>query len=450
MALLYNNCIWSRRADGTPIKMGDLTVMQEQTLFAYTDEYRECGLPGMSLLASTKLWGKEPVKFMAREGFPVHPRLMSIIPGEGRRNIQRKVFARMLEKLGTSTAPGFATDWEMALMAGANTIGHLFLFRNDLQAQQWFDRPTGEKKVGSRSKFWRMLREDISLDHEAFDPDLIADYIGPTPTAGGMIPKLLVSIQDPGSGDWNGAIARPGTPGHLDVLLKIEPAEYRDVLVLEKLCLDLHDRAGMKVPRRWLRQVDGMRVLAVARFDRLGGGHVLPQETLRSIIATGDRHFFTNEDVSMDELPARLDRLGEVCNIDVTAIKKEIYRRYLFAMLTGNGDMHLENLSFIGGERETTLSPVYDPAPMRAWPQHDTRSAIPVDFQEKENWPKCMRRLGLAYAYTPLEWRNLVEEALSQTASYVDEVADLHIEDVRKKRLAEIVPAIRQELVAEI
>lgn len=450
MAHVFNNCIWSRHTDGTPIKMGDLTVMQDQNLFVYTDEYRDSGLPGMSLLASTELWGKEPVKFVTREGFPVHPRLMSVIPGEGRRNIQRKVFARMLEKQGKSTAPGFETDWEMALMAGANTIGHLFLFRNDLQAQQWFDRPVGMKKVGSRSKFWRMLREDIALDHVAFDPDVIADYIGPTPTAGGMIPKLLVSIQDPGPGEWDGGITRPGMPGHVDVILKIEPAEYRDVLVLEKLCLDLHDRAGMNVPRRWLREIDDMRVLAVERFDRGEGGRVLPQETLRSVIATGDRSFFTNEDVAMDELPARLDRLGEVCNLNVTVTKKEIYRRYLMAMLTGNGDMHLENLSFIGGEHETALSPVYDPAPMRAWPQHDTRSATPVDFQNGETWPTAMRRLGLAYAYTPAEWRGLVEETLDQTASFLDEVADLQIEDARKKRLTEIVPVIRNEFEAEI
>jgi serine/threonine-protein kinase HipA len=241
-------------------------------------------------------------------------------------------------------------------------------------------------------------------------------------------------------------MARPGTPGHLEVILKIEPAEYRDVLILEKLCLDLHGRMGMNVPRRWLRDIDGMRILAVERFDRAEGGKVLPQETLRSVIATGDRRFFTNEDVSMDELPARLERLGEACNLNVTATKKEMYRRYLVAMLTGNGDMHLENLSFLGGAGETRLSPIYDPAPMRAWPQHDTRSAIPVDFLEGETWPKALRRLGLAYAYTPGEWRGLVEETLEQTASYLDEVADLPIEGVRKQRLTDIVLGIRGEL----
>lgn len=426
--------------------MGDLTVLQDRTIFVYTDDYLASGLPGMSLLASPEIWGKEPVEFETREGFPVHPRLMTIMPGEGRRNIQRKVFAKILQKMGKPTTPGFESDWEMALMAGANTIGHLFLFRDDIQATRWFDLPSVTNIVGTRSKFWRMLREDILLDQIAFDPDLIAQYIGPTPTAGGMIPKLLVSITDPGKEQWDGAIGRPGAPGMLDVILKIEPAEYRDVLTLEKACLDLHERAGFDVPRRWLRDIDGMRVMAVERFDRGLNGVVHPQETFRSVIATGDRTFHSNEDVDMDGLPALLDRLGEITNLDVAAAKKEIYHRYIMALLTGNGDMHLENISFLGGERATVLSPVYDPAPMRAWPQHDTRSAIPIDFQDHESWPQAIQRLGLGYGYTPADWRELIERALADTKDYLDVVLALPIEEPRKTRLSVIVPEMRQEI----
>lgn len=446
MARVFNNTIWSRRADHTPIKMGDLTVTQERTLFVYSDDYLNSGLPGMALLASPEAWGDQPVEFKTREGFPVHPRLMSIIPGEGRRNIQRRVFAKMLEKMGKPTTPGFETDWEMALMAGANTIGHLALFRDDIQAMQWFERPLSTDVVGSRSKFWRALREDISLDQTAFDPEVIREYIGPTPTAGGMIPKLLVSIMDPGHEQWDGGITRPGTPDRLDVILKIEPAEYRDVLTLEKLCLDLHERAGFVVPRSWLREIDGLKVLAVERFDCGPNGVLRPQETFRSVIATGDRNFISNDDVEMDTLPGYLEKLGQVCDLDVAAAKKGFYRRYLMAMLTGNGDMHLENVSFLGGNHGTTLSPVYDPAPMRAWPQHDTRSAIPVGFREAETWPHAIQRLGMAYGYTPAGWRELVERALADTATYLEELMALPIDQPRKNRLAVIVPDVRKEM----
>ena len=142
-----------------------------------------------------------------------------------------------------------------------------------------------------------------------------------------------------------------------------------------------------------------------------------------------------------------LFRSGQVCDLDVAAAKKELYRRYLMAMLTGNGDMHLENISFLGGTRGTTLSPVYDPAPMRAWPQHDVRSAIPVGFRKAETWAHAMHRLGLAYGYTPTGWRQMVERALADTASYLEELMALPIDKARQDRLAAIVPAIRKEML---
>lgn len=50
------------------------------------------------------------------------------------------------------------------------------------------------------------------------------------------------------------------------------------------------------------------------------------------------------------------------------------------ALLTGNGDRHLDNLALLGGARDARLAPVYDPVPMRAWARHDLRFAIPIDF----------------------------------------------------------------------
>ena len=40
-------------------------------------------------------------------------------------------------------------------------------------------------------------------------------------------------------------------------------------------------------------------------------------------------------------------------------------------MLTGNGDLHLENMSIIEDNGNLCFSPVYDPAPMRAYSIHD-------------------------------------------------------------------------------
>ena len=40
------------------------------------------------------------------------------------------------------------------------------------------------------------------------------------------------------------------------------------------------------------------------------------------------------------------------------------------ALMTGNSDLHLENISFVGPKGDAKLSPVYDPAPMRAYDGH--------------------------------------------------------------------------------
>ena len=58
----------------------------------------------------------------------------------------------------------------------------------------------------------------------------------------------------------------------------------------------------------------------------------------------------------------------------------EAYRRFVLALLTGNGDMHLQNMSVLGTGEDVAQSPIYDPAPMRAYrgrPSYDLLSALP-------------------------------------------------------------------------
>ena len=53
------------------------------------------------------------------------------------------------------------------------------------------------------------------------------------------------------------------------------------------------------------------------------------------------------------------------------------------ALLTGNGDLHLENLSIIDRGEGPCFSPVYDPTPMRAYSIHNMLSVMPFgDYGE--------------------------------------------------------------------
>lgn len=458
----YHAVVWTRRLDG-PLKMGDLLVTPQETRFSYTDDYLALGTDaaGLSLLSSPRLYGRNPVVFAAREGMPLHPRLLALIPGEGRRNIQRQIYTRLLERQPNPPAPGFDMDWALLLLTGYNGIGHLDVFRDDraalaAYAQQQSALPTpGNRSPGSRSKFWTAIRDDVALDVTLMDAEAIAELLGPTPSAGGMIPKLLVAIPDAhsDSGTWDGTFARPGTRAvegkpFVDVVLKIEPMEYQGVAALEALCLQLHREAGFDVPRFWRATLDGLELLAVERFDRTPDGLPLPMETFYSVFATGNRRFTTNQDTDLAEVGRWLEKLASVVNLDVRAVQREFYRRLCFAVCTGNGDLHLQNVAFLGGPGKVMLAPVFDPAPMRAWPRHDVRFAVPLAFDDTVGgFGENLVALGTAYGFTRAQAQDTLSQALTETADYAERVEALEtVPTERRERLAMIVRRERANL----
>lgn len=444
--------IWTKTASG-PIKMGDLVVTDIDARFAYAEPFLASGNPdGLSLLSSPKIYGRETVVFPLRPNFPLHPRLMQFIPGHGRNNIQRRLYTKALEKRPNPPRPGFDTDWEILLMAGRNGIGHLDVFRDDVAAGEWYARPARETPSNAdRSAFWKAIREDIAEDLEIINPEHISQLLGPTPSAGGMIPKLLVAIPD--EPNWAGEFAAAGTrelngKRCVDVLLKIEPREYEGVIALESLCLELHRELAFDVPRTWHTEMDGMRLLAVERFDRDAAGLPIPMESFYAVFATGDAAFNGNEDTDLEEVGRRLEKLATVINLNQKSVRHELYRRICVALCTGNGDMHLENISFLGGPNKTQLAPVYDPSPMRAWPQHNVRSAIPIIF-ETGSLRENMIRVGGAFGMSANEAATAIDEMLHATTSYLQRVeAAPNVPDPRKRNLVAILEKERQALAA--
>lgn len=450
----YHAVVWTRRSEG-PLKMGDLVVTPQETRFSYTEDFLALGpdAAGLSLLSSPRLYGRNPVVFPAREGMPLHPRLLALIPGEGRRNIQRQIYTRLLERQSNSPAPGFDMDWALLMLTGHNGIGHVDVFRDDRAAlAAYAHTPATALAPGKRSKFWKAIRDDVALDVTLMDAQTIAELLGPTPSAGGMIPKLLVAIPD--KEIWDGSFARPGTrdvngTAFVDVVLKIEPAEYAGVAELEALCLQVHRETGFNVPRFWRATLDGLELLAVERFDRDAQGLPVPMETFYSVFATGNRRITANQDTDLAEVGRWLEKLATVVNLDVRAVQREFYRRLCFAVCTGNGDLHLQNVAFLGGPGQVTLAPVFDPAPMRAWPRHDVRFAVPLVFDDAlGGFRENLLALGTAYGMTRAQAQDTLHQALDATADYVARVEALTaVPAERRERLAAI--ARRERAVLE-
>ena len=451
--------IWTRTKDG-PLKMADLVVTSEQTRFSYTKEFIDYDADydskdlagGVSLLAPPQQYKTEQVTYIAKDAIPLYPRLMSMLPARNETNIQRRLYTRILEKSELPPKPGIDTDWEILLLSAHNGIGHLDIFRDDLVAENYYNNPEQRSLLTSRSAYWKQIQAEIKNTVYDIDESDLLDAFGPTPSVGGMIPKILVSIPD--VKNWQGEFASPGTKevdgvNYVDVILKIEPIGYEGVLTLEALCLTLHEELGFEVPQYWLSKIDGMKVLAIKRFDRSEEGYPIPMESFYSVFAIGDKYFQSNGDTDLEEMANRIARLGKVANMDIRTTLQDIYKRLIIALFTGNGDLHLENLSFLGGAENVKLSPVYDPAPMRAWSRHNARFAVPLVFDnEVGGLRENMIKLGEAYQYTNKQAEALISEIGDKTKSYVSRIEALtEVPEQNKTLLIEVVKKERALLI---
>ncbi|MDP2832056.1 MAG: HipA domain-containing protein [Pseudomonadota bacterium] len=444
--------IWTRSADA-PLKLGNLVVTQRESRFSYSDEaLARDDVPGVSLLCPKSA---TPPVFQAKGGFFMYPRLMALIPPPGH-NLQRQIYTRLLQAAPGGIPAGQDLEWALFLLAGRNGIGHLDVFPDDLAADRWYrlPAPAPSQAIGPRSRLWTQLREGFVHDLAPLDARMVEHLIGPTPSAGGMTTKLLAAIPD--APRWAGRIAPPGTQRigdttFTDVVLKIEQPHYAGLAELEALCLRVHRECGFDTPRFWRSSQAEMEFLAVERFDR-SGGLPLPLESFYALLAMGRRDFLSTADITLDELGQTIPKLAAVASLEVKSTQEAIFRRVVLALLTGNGDLHLENLSLLGGAREARLAPVYDPAPMRAWARHDLRFAIPIDFDNAHGGVAGnLIAWAPAFGMKPARAREIIATLLEQTRDYPERVMALEkVPPERRQRLVAVVRRERQGLVKEL
>ncbi|RMF14662.1 MAG: hypothetical protein D6757_05890, partial [Alphaproteobacteria bacterium] len=265
MPRIRHGVIWTR-ISGEPKKMGDLTLAAEEASFTYTEEWLLSDQPGFCLLGDAAIWGHSTVGYPVSDRIPVFPRLLSLMPGRNPRNLQRRHYLDLLRRqTGREPPPGIDTEWQLLMLGGHGGIGHVDVFANDLAAHQWYERQASPSRSSStrrgvQSVLWRMLKREVLDEAVDFDPQIIEEALGPTPSVGGMIPKLLVSL------DTDGRTPRflpPDTAGVRNVVLKIEPPEYDGLADLEALCLQVHRDAGFPTPAWWRIDHDDLRLLAV-------------------------------------------------------------------------------------------------------------------------------------------------------------------------------------------
>jgi len=451
--------VWNRLGS-QPIKMGTLIVTDRDARFTYDPGYAETGLRGLGLAYPPDRFDSTITRPRS-EYFDLHPPLQSLIPPRSERNFQRALVLRYLNSIHLNPAPGFETDWEMLICSGHGAIGHLDVFASDEAALQWYATPSKRGLIELDDKFGFSLKEFMTW----FDGDAEAliEILGPTPSVGGAIPKIPLSINRAG---WDGRIGLPtrfGDTDRTDILLKLENTNsYPGIIELETLALDMHQLAGFDVPRYWPVEVSGLRALAIERFDRTGSGSTLFMESLYSIFASGSKSITHHYSANYDNIGQALDNTRLAIVNDRKAAKQHLLERLIMALLTGNGDLHLENLAIIDRQGELAFSPVYDPTPMRAYSIHDMLfppgmsfggyGDFPDDWKGKQpvDFPHAITRFIKALGISNKTYQTSLQRLLTATADYPNRIGALQtLPQVNKDHLIGIHHNIRQLLETE-
>jgi len=440
--------VWTR-IRGRPVKMGRIYVTESECRFTYSGDFPATGLPGVGLLYPPQIVQQTTIVRPRTEFFDLLPPLQSLIPPRGEKNFQRQLVLAYLAKKGIIPSRGFDADWEILMMSGHGGIGHIDVFRDDDRAIEWYSTPAGHDLFEISGRFGFSLKEFLTW----FDDDAagFVQIIGATPTVGGAIPKLLMTIPDSG---WTGHVGLPskaGARGVTDVILKFEQTgSYPGIIELEALALDIHEEAGFEVPRRWKTVINGIPTFIIERFDRDGNCNPVFTETLYSILASGDSTVTNPYSTTYDAIGRAIDRSPIDLVTDRKSAKQYLLKRLLLALATGNGDMHLENLSIIQKGDALAFSPVYDPAPMRAYSIHNLLTPMPFGgYGEGASLAEALVRFTRNLGFRKNYLLGLVEEVLAVTGDYADRVRALKgLPERNKENLVSIVESVKSELMA--
>lgn len=370
--------LWTRYG-GIPRKLADMVLTPTELRITKHRDAIDADLPGPSLVHD-KL-GISTVEYKRDQWHHLPPQLEALLPPSNRDNPQRiilsKLLARHMEVRGMLP---IEQEWAMLLFAGRNGLGHIDAFPGDEMASHYYgQRPKHVLSDKAASALWaafRRIAEDTAKDDREIDE--IVEAVGPTPGISGFNPKMFVGLNMIND-TWDGGVA---PSAGLQAIVKVASSRYPGLLSLESLAYEVHRAANIPVPRTWLRNIsfqgESFPVLAIERFDRDKEGNPLPLESVFSILRTGSPNkFYDSTDGSMEDVWNAV----KFTSANQIEDRRSFFSRFALALLTGNGDLHLENWSVLGCARSARLSPLYDPAPMRAYrafrANHDLLSALP-------------------------------------------------------------------------
>jgi serine/threonine-protein kinase HipA len=281
--------------------------------FAYTQEWVDSG---RAPVATTLPVTAEPV-VTAAGALP--PFFSGLLP-EGRR----------LSALRRATKTSPDDELTLLLAVGSDTVGDVRVV-----AEGWQDTPAEPRlSIGDFSEVrFAEIRQELTTE---------VDRVG------------LPGVQDKVSARM---INLPATAAGANVLLKLNPPEFRHLIDNEAFFLNAARSAGIRtVDARVVHDAVGEPGLVVTRFDRTAGTPAGARAVEDGCQVLG-RYPAAKYAVTTEEV---LGKLASLCEAPVPAAA-EFLAQIVFAYLTGNGDAHAKNFSIIQDQTgRWQPSPAYD------------------------------------------------------------------------------------------
>ncbi|WP_431710804.1 type II toxin-antitoxin system HipA family toxin [Glutamicibacter uratoxydans] len=193
-------------------------------------------------------------------------------------------------------------------------------------------------------------------------PPVVAEVLDPAQMDFAALSRTLDLHSLPGVQDKISAtmLTTPVATREFNYLLKLDTQEHPHLVANEHLHLE--GAKKLKIPTAksaLLRDKNGVEGLLVERFDRRIGADrtTLTRRRLEDAMQVLNLPPSAKYSISSEEVCLAL---SEHCHAPLLAVRN-LYLQFVYAWLTGNGDLHGKNVSILADERERfSVAPVYD------------------------------------------------------------------------------------------
>jgi serine/threonine-protein kinase HipA len=216
-------------------------------------------------------------------------------------------------------------------------------------------------------------------------------------------------------------------------ILKPPVSQWREMPQNENLIMSLAGAAGIEVPPHGLLTNDrGEKFYIVKRFDRKGNGNRIHVEDFCQAGGVPRDMKYRKSAEFCGKLIARVTAFP---GIEV----QKFFKLVLFNFVSGNGDAHLKNYSFIYHSQRTALSPAYDLVSSSLLIPGETQSAIPINGKLTKFRLKDFKALGNNLKIPPKTVGKHIERLLRCIPEFEKMIETAEFSDEMKSGLTQLI-----------